>query len=113
MNKKPQVELYVDRVSGRTLYKRTDWWSALVNNNPTISYFKDPELKILHREDGPAIVVEGVHMLWLANNEPHRMGGPAYYGAFVNNKYTRLQWIVSGTYIFALESDGSIARQLV
>ena len=40
-------------------------------------YALDPELKIKHRVDGPAIVRPGLESWWL-NGQLHRIGGPAY-----------------------------------
>jgi hypothetical protein len=42
-------------------------------------YYKDPEMKILHRTDGPAIEHEkGFEESWYLDGVPHRDGGPAF-----------------------------------
>ena len=56
------------------------------------SYYSDREMKILHREDGPAI--EGYYgtKIWYLNGECHREDGPAvewdhgFKSWYLNNK---------------------------
>jgi hypothetical protein len=105
------IGLYVDKVSGRTLYKRSDHYSKY-HKTTAISYFKDPELVTLHREDGPAIFVEGDHELWLYNNIIHRMNGPAYSGDFRNNRYNQMNWVIDNVLIFSIETGGKVVRRL-
>jgi hypothetical protein len=40
-------------------------------------YFKDKEMKILHREDGPAVEYADGDKAWYLNGEIHREDGPA------------------------------------
>jgi len=40
-------------------------------------YFKDKEMKILHREDGPAVEWSDGHKEWFLNGILHREDGPA------------------------------------
>ena len=40
-------------------------------------YYKDPEMTILHREDGPAIECVSGTKEWYINGQLHREGGPA------------------------------------
>jgi hypothetical protein len=40
-------------------------------------YYSDKEMKILHREDGPAIEWKGGRKFWYLNGELHREDGPA------------------------------------
>jgi hypothetical protein len=40
-------------------------------------YYKDKAMKILHREDGPAIEWSNGHKAWYLNGKYHREDGPA------------------------------------
>ena len=40
-------------------------------------YFKDKQMTILHREDGPAVECANGTKYWLINNKFHREDGPA------------------------------------
>jgi hypothetical protein len=102
------VAEYRDKVSGRILYKRQDFHKDKVVNY----YFSDPELKILHREDGPAIEDEGNSLLWFYNNRIHRMNGPAYTGDFRNGIPTLWHWGVDQVLLFSIDSDGIITKRL-
>jgi hypothetical protein len=43
-------------------------------------YYKDKEMKILHREDGPAYEGYDGRKSWIINGLYHREDGPAYEG---------------------------------
>jgi hypothetical protein len=62
-------ETYVDGVSGRTLY--------VLRLTTSTRYYKDEKCSILHREDGPAIEYRNGSLLWLQNDNYHRMDGPS------------------------------------
>ena len=63
----------------------------LKNDNGTF-YFKDKEMNILHREDGPAVEGANGSKYWCLNGKRHREDGPAieYVGGtkewFLNDK---------------------------
>lgn len=40
-------------------------------------YYKDREMKILHRLDGPAVELSNGIKFWYVNGEAHRLDGPA------------------------------------
>ena len=42
-----------------------------------LSYFKDPECTVLHREDGPAVEHANGRKDWYLNGKLHREDGPA------------------------------------
>ena len=56
-------------------------------------YYSDKELKILHREDGPAVEWADGSKEWFINDNRHREDGPAVEGAdgtkewWINGKY--------------------------
>lgn len=48
-----------------------------IEENGSKFYYSDKELKILHREDGPAIEWVNGDKEWYINNKQHREDGPA------------------------------------
>ena len=58
-------------------------------------YYSDREMKILHREDGPAAEYADGDKMWFINDKRHREDGPAYEGAsgdkewYVNDRLHR------------------------
>lgn len=109
MSKKVKVDEYIDKVSGITLYRKQDIYT---NRRTVISYFKDPDLKIVHREDGPASEVVNDYQLWMGNNKPHRIDGPAYFGDFYGGKYNLIHWYIDGTLIFSTDATGKVIARL-
>lgn len=73
------IETYKDRVSGKTLYVQRLKYHQNTDNN-SIRYFKDKEMKIIHREDGPAIEYDNGTKVYYQNNKYHRLDGPAITG---------------------------------
>ena len=67
-------------------------------------YFKDPEMTIQHREDGPAVEYANGSKLWFVNGVRHRLDGPATQWS--DSK----AWYVNGVFIFEI---GRISNQLV
>lgn len=47
------------------------------NHNGDIYYYKNAEMTILHREEGPAIEYANGHKFWYLNGNLHRIDGPA------------------------------------
>ena len=70
-------------------------------------YFKDPEMIIFHREDGPAVEQASGGKLWLQNSKLHRLDGPA-----TENDDGSKQWFVNGEFIFALSSKGELVNRM-
>ena len=66
-----------------------------VSEYGTKLYYSDREMKILHREDGPAIEWAKGDKLWYVNGKLHREDGPAverangYKAWFINDKRHR------------------------
>ena len=54
-------------------------------------YFSDREMKILHREDGPAIEDAGGYKAWYLDDKRHREDGPAIEYATGDKK-----WFING-----------------
>ena len=75
------------------------------NAHGTKYHFKDPEMTILHREDGPAVEYEGDGGVWFLNGMVHRTDGPAY----ISNDGSK-SWYVNGVFIFEISR---ISNQLV
>jgi hypothetical protein len=48
-----------------------------INSNGSKFYYKDKEMTILHRTDGPAVEVVNGTKAWLINGKYHREDGPA------------------------------------
>lgn len=59
-----------------------------INGNDTY-YFKDPEMTILHRTDGPAIISTGKDPVeeWYQNDRLHRLDGPAIVTPDTDGKF--------------------------
>ena len=75
------------------------------NAHGTKFYYKDPEMTILHREDGPAIEDVDGNKEWWVNGKLHRLDGPAVeYSDGVK------EWWVNGEYIFETDERGKINR---
>lgn len=75
------------------------------NKNGKTFYYKDKDKKIVHREDGPAIITT-IGESWCQNNEIHRLDGPAMTSRTVNtyngdNK--NYAWYVNGVKITGFE----------
>ena len=52
-----------------------------VNEYGNKLYYKDEEMTILHREDGPAVEYASGYKSWYLNGKRHRLDGPAVEGA--------------------------------
>jgi uncharacterized protein YutE (UPF0331/DUF86 family) len=60
--------------------------------NGDIEYFKDKELSVLHREDGPARIMDSnTERAWYTDGKLHRLDGPAY-----ENVVGDEEWRVNG-----------------
>lgn len=70
-------------------------------------YYKDPEMTILHREDGPAYIAYDGKKTWFANGKIHRVDGPAveYAGG-------AKRWVVNGMHLFHSTKDGNIISRM-
>ena len=78
-----------------------------VNRLGDKSYYKDPEMTILHRTDGPAVeYYDGVGS-WLVNGKSHRLDGPA-----VDYSEGGGAWYVNGVFIFELSSEGKLEARM-
>ena len=64
----------------------------IIKNDDGTFYFKDKEMTIRHREDGPACKYANGAKAWYLNGKPHREDGPAieyadgYIVWFLNGK---------------------------
>ena len=93
-------------------------------------YYKDPDMTIRHREDGPAVEDVDGHKAWYLNGKTHRLDGPAYEDVdgnkvwYVNGIAHRLDgpayeyasgeksWTVNGIFIFNVDTKGNIQRRM-
>ena len=48
-----------------------------INENGSKFYYKDKQMTILHREDGPAVEYHTGYKSWYINGQSHRLDGPA------------------------------------
>ena len=78
------------------------------NQFGTFYYYKDPEMTILHREDGPAIEWVSGNKEWLINGKLHRLDGPAL--EYVTG-YSA-QWFVNDVFIFETNRAGRIKDRM-
>ena len=71
-------------------------------------YFKDKQMTILHREDGPAVEYSDGHKEWYINGERHREDGPAV-------EYTDggKGWRINGSYLSEEEFLKRTAPEIV
>lgn len=96
----------------------------------SIYYYKDPEMTIRHREDGPAIEWVDGGKEWYLNGKRHRKDGPALERGngdrewFLNNKRHRLDgpaieygngekvWYVNGVFILQVGKHDKIRDRM-
>lgn len=77
------------------------------NGSGTTVYYKDKEMTILHRIDGPAIESANGDRAWYLNGKRHRMDGPAiewYDGGEV--------WLINGVHIFDINRNGKLVDRM-
>lgn len=74
-------------------------------NNLGTFYYKDPEMTIRHRTDGPAIEYANGYREWWVNGKRHRLDGPAYEHA----KGDKV-WFINGVLIFQIYSTGKLHK---
>lgn len=73
----------------------------------TKAYYKDKEMTIFHREDGPAIEWPNGDKSWYLNDKLHRMGGPAIEYADGSKG-----WFVNGEFIVGINKSGNIIERM-
>ena len=78
-----------------------------VNKLGDKSYYKDPEMTILHRRDGPAVEYYDGVKSWVVNGKSHRLDGPAIEWVGGNK-----EWLVNGVFIFELSSEGELKGRM-
>ena len=80
----------------------------LINENGSKFYFKDREMKIRHRTDGPAIEWSSGDKSWYIDGKHHRTDGPAVECAN-GPKY----WYVNGKQLTEEEFNLRISPEIV
>ena len=93
------MERYTDTISGEELYVTFEWGSKI--------YYKDKEMTIHHRHDGPAIEYVDGGKVWWVNGKQHRLDGPAA-------EYTdgdKLWW-VDDVFIMKINSEGEVITRM-
>ena len=90
-------------------------------------YYRDAKNRILHREDGPALITAGGSQKWFIDGKPHRVGAPAIIWFdgdqdwYLNGKLHRLdgparQWdcsdsfYINGTQYLKREFPQAVAK---
>jgi hypothetical protein len=71
-------------------------------------YFKDREMNIRHREDGPAVEYADGLKSWLLNDMLHREDGPA-----VEDKWGYKAWYLNNTIYTEEEFKKKTAKEIV
>ena len=71
-------------------------------------YFKDNEMKIFHREDGPAVEHANGGKLWYLNDSLHREDGPA-----VEYPNGSKSWYLNGVELTEEEFKKKTAKEIV
>jgi hypothetical protein len=77
------------------------------NEHGTKFYYKDPEMTILHRTDGPAVDVRDGDKTWYLNGKRHRLDGPA-----AEYKDEDKVWFVNGVFIFNTGENGQLIDRM-
>ena len=93
------MKRYTDTISGEELY---------VDKGPGWEfYYKDREMTIYHRIDGPAATAAAGDKAWFVDNKRHRIDGPAI-------EYTGgdKSWYVNNVFIMMLDKDGKIIERM-
>ena len=62
--------------------------------NGDMYWYKDANMKTLHREDGPAVEYSDGFKEWWINGDLHRDDGPAV--EYTNGKYLWREWYING-----------------
>jgi hypothetical protein len=94
---KVSVKTYKDKVSGETLYI-SDANSKAVGVD---MYYKDKQMTIRHRVDGPAVDQVNGTKRWIQNNTYHRLDGPSVLEVSGEKTY-----YINGVYITGVNDDG-------
>jgi len=70
-------------------------------------YFKDPDMTILHRIDGPSGEYLDGSKAWCLNGKLHRLDGPAMEYSNGNKV-----WYVNGVFIFYVNRDNDMLNRM-
>ena len=71
-------------------------------------YYKDPEMTILHREDGPAYQEPFNYKEWWLNGRIHHLDGPA-----IEYPNGIKKWYINGVFMFEISSKtGKIVKRM-
>ena len=99
------MERYTDTISGEELYVTKE--RSSYSSNFHVTYYKNKQLTIHHRIDGPAIIYADGGSMWMANNKYHRLDGPAKTWA---NGDT--DWYVDGVFIMELDKHNKFLSMM-
>ena len=94
------MERYTDTISGEELYIH-------IGPGGSKNYYKDKELDIPHRVDGPAFESDDRGKMWYVNGNLHRLDGPALISAIDSKK-----WYVNGTFILEVNHKDKIIKRM-
>jgi len=73
----------------------------------TKRYFKDKEMTILHRLDGPAVQYASGYKEWNVDGKLHRTDGPA-----IEYPDEGKAWYINGVFIFSISKDGTLRTRM-
>ena len=80
----------------------------LINENGNKFYYKDKQMNIWHREDGPAIEFANGYKAWCINGNLHREDGPA-----VEWSNGQKSWYINGKQLTEEEFNLRTAPEIV
>lgn len=99
------MKRYIDTVSGEELYVALE--REYYSDRSHVKYYKDKDMTIHHRIDGPAIIYADGGSMWMANNKYHRIDGPAM--EWPNGD---TDWYVDGVLIMELDKHNNILSRM-
>ena len=71
-----------------------------ITENGKKIYYKDKEMTIIHREDGPAVEFTDGYKAWYINGKRHREDGPAIeYVSETEYVSGTKEWFINGHYL--------------
>ena len=73
----------------------------------TKRYFKDKEMTILHRLDGPAVQYASGYKEWNVDGKLHRTDGPA-----IEYPYGGKAWYINDVFIMVVDKEGIVIKRM-
>ena len=79
-----------------------------IDESGNTHYYSDSEMKILHREDGPAFVSSSGIKSWWVNGKRHREDGPA-----IEYPIGKQRWYLNDEFVSKSEHARRTAKEIV